>query len=73
MFVLHRYAYWPYGTFKKMGIPGPKPVPFFGTMLAYRKVGEHNFSDSMFDIYTDMYRLNKVNSGAMEHLIKTKH
>ncbi|RVE75996.1 hypothetical protein OJAV_G00004360 [Oryzias javanicus] len=31
------YAYWPYGTFKKLGIPGPKPVPFFGTMLAYRK------------------------------------
>uniref|UniRef100_A0A3P9M6A0 Cytochrome P450 3A n=2 Tax=Oryzias latipes TaxID=8090 RepID=A0A3P9M6A0_ORYLA len=31
------YAYWPYGTFKRLGIPGPKPVPFFGTMLAYRK------------------------------------
>ena len=41
--VLHRYAYWPYGVFKKLGIPGPKPVPFFGTMLAYRKVGEYNF------------------------------
>ncbi|XP_036968017.1 cytochrome P450 3A40-like [Acanthopagrus latus] len=35
--LLFVYAYWPYGTFKKMGIPGPKPVPFFGTMLAYRK------------------------------------
>lgn len=33
-----RYAYWPYGVFKKMGIPGPTPVPLFGTMLAYRKV-----------------------------------
>uniref|UniRef100_A0A3B5M138 Uncharacterized protein n=1 Tax=Xiphophorus couchianus TaxID=32473 RepID=A0A3B5M138_9TELE len=32
------YAYWPYGTFKKLGISGPKPVPFFGTMLNYRRV-----------------------------------
>lgn len=31
------YLYWPYGVFKKMGVPGPKPVPFFGTMLAYKK------------------------------------
>ncbi|NP_001098565.1 cytochrome P450 3A40 [Oryzias latipes] len=38
------YAYWPYGTFKRLGIPGPKPVPFFGTMLAYRK-GFFNFDD----------------------------
>ncbi|KAM9362463.1 cytochrome P450 3A40-like [Symphorus nematophorus] len=36
------YVYWPYGTFKRMDIPGPKPVPFFGTMLAYRK-GFTNF------------------------------
>uniref|UniRef100_A0A8C7XNF4 unspecific monooxygenase n=1 Tax=Oryzias sinensis TaxID=183150 RepID=A0A8C7XNF4_9TELE len=38
------YAYWPYGTFKRLGIPGPKPVPFFGTMLAYRK-GLFNFDE----------------------------
>ncbi|NP_001296866.1 cytochrome P450 3A56 [Fundulus heteroclitus] len=31
------YAYWPYGTFKRLGISGPKPVPFFGTMLHYRR------------------------------------
>ncbi|XP_068607395.1 cytochrome P450 3A40-like [Brachionichthys hirsutus] len=36
------YIYWPYRTFKKMGVPGPTPVPFFGTMLAYRK-GFTNF------------------------------
>uniref|UniRef100_A0A8C8DM62 Cytochrome P450 3A n=1 Tax=Oryzias sinensis TaxID=183150 RepID=A0A8C8DM62_9TELE len=38
------YAYWPYGTFKRLGIPGPKPVPFFGTMLAYRKVSIFPYS-----------------------------
>uniref|UniRef100_A0A8C8CWQ9 unspecific monooxygenase n=1 Tax=Oncorhynchus tshawytscha TaxID=74940 RepID=A0A8C8CWQ9_ONCTS len=27
------YGYWPYGVFTKMGIPGPKPLPYFGTML----------------------------------------
>ncbi|XP_070779689.1 cytochrome P450 3A40-like isoform X3 [Enoplosus armatus] len=35
--LLFGYACWPYRTFKKLGIPGPKPIPFFGTMLAYRK------------------------------------
>ncbi|KAG7234796.1 hypothetical protein INR49_003943 [Caranx melampygus] len=44
------YAYWPYGTFKKMGIPGPKPLPFFGTMLAYRK-GFVNFDSECFSKY----------------------
>uniref|UniRef100_A0A8C6VAI6 unspecific monooxygenase n=1 Tax=Neogobius melanostomus TaxID=47308 RepID=A0A8C6VAI6_9GOBI len=36
------YLYWPYGAFKKMGVPGPKPVPLFGTMLAYKR-GFMNF------------------------------
>uniref|UniRef100_A0A4W6CQK2 Cytochrome P450 3A n=1 Tax=Lates calcarifer TaxID=8187 RepID=A0A4W6CQK2_LATCA len=27
------YAYWPYGIFKRMGIPGPKPIPFLGTII----------------------------------------
>ncbi|XP_061536129.1 cytochrome P450 3A40-like isoform X2 [Phycodurus eques] len=31
------YGYWPYNTFKKLGIPGPTPVLFFGNMLNYRK------------------------------------
>ncbi|KAM3624158.1 uncharacterized protein V6R79_019912 [Siganus canaliculatus] len=44
------YAYWPYSTFKKMGIPGPKPVPFFGTMLAYRK-GFINFDHNCYKKY----------------------
>ncbi|KAE8300410.1 Cytochrome P450 3A40 [Larimichthys crocea] len=44
------YTYWTYGTFRKMGIPGPKPVPFFGTMLAYRK-GIPNFDTECFKKY----------------------
>ncbi|XP_034544187.1 cytochrome P450 3A30-like [Notolabrus celidotus] len=44
------YAMWPYGVFKKMGIPGPKPVPIFGTMLAYRK-GFFNFDGDCYKKY----------------------
>uniref|UniRef100_A0A665TZI7 Cytochrome P450 3A n=1 Tax=Echeneis naucrates TaxID=173247 RepID=A0A665TZI7_ECHNA len=44
------YIYWPYGTFKKMGIPGPKPLPFFGTMLSYRK-GITTFDEECFNKY----------------------
>ncbi|CAB1442891.1 unnamed protein product [Pleuronectes platessa] len=31
------YGYAPYGVFKKLGIRGPKPLPFIGTFLGYRK------------------------------------
>ncbi|KAM9454125.1 cytochrome P450 3A27-like [Clarias gariepinus] len=44
------YGYWPYGFFKRLGVPGPKPVPFFGTMLEYRK-GIHNFDMECFQKY----------------------
>ncbi|XP_074539695.1 cytochrome P450 3A40-like [Halichoeres trimaculatus] len=48
--LLYVYAMWPYGIFKRMGIPGPKPIPFFGTMLAYRK-GFMNFDAECFKKY----------------------
>uniref|UniRef100_A0A8C2YW48 unspecific monooxygenase n=1 Tax=Cyclopterus lumpus TaxID=8103 RepID=A0A8C2YW48_CYCLU len=44
------YSCWPYGIFKKMGVPGPQPVPFFGTMLAYRK-GFIGFDQDCFNKY----------------------
>ncbi|XP_061693576.1 cytochrome P450 3A40-like [Syngnathoides biaculeatus] len=31
------YGVWPYGRFKKLGIPGPTPLPFMGTMWLFRK------------------------------------
>ncbi|KFQ05822.1 Cytochrome P450 3A24, partial [Leptosomus discolor] len=31
------YGTWPHSLFKKLGIPGPRPLPFFGTCLEYRK------------------------------------
>ncbi|XP_072318896.1 cytochrome P450 3A40-like [Eucyclogobius newberryi] len=44
------YVYWPYSAFSKMGVPGPKPVPFFGTMWAYRK-GFLDFDMECFQKY----------------------
>ncbi|XP_034445911.1 cytochrome P450 3A40-like [Hippoglossus hippoglossus] len=44
------YGYAPYGVFKKLGIQGPKPLPFIGTFLGYRK-GIHNFDTDCFKKY----------------------
>ncbi|XP_074055589.1 cytochrome P450 3A4-like [Macrotis lagotis] len=35
--LLYLYGTWTHKLFKKLGIPGPAPLPFFGTVLSYRK------------------------------------
>ncbi|MGH0137959.1 UNVERIFIED_CONTAM: hypothetical protein FKN15_064936 [Acipenser sinensis] len=49
-----RYGIWPYGIFKKLGIPGPRPLPFVGTFLEYRK-GFHGFDMACFKKYGRMW------------------
>ncbi|KFQ99861.1 Cytochrome P450 3A24, partial [Nipponia nippon] len=44
------YGIWPFQTFKKLGIPGPRPLPFFGTFLEYRR-GILNFDQMCFEKY----------------------
>ncbi|XP_035513181.1 cytochrome P450 3A40-like [Morone saxatilis] len=48
------YGYVPYGFFKKIGIPGPKPFPFIGTFLEYKK-GIHNFDTECYHKYGKMW------------------
>ncbi|XP_061455312.1 cytochrome P450 3A29-like [Rhineura floridana] len=48
LFVL--YGIWPYSFFKKLGIPGPRPLPFIGTFLEYRK-GILNFDQRCYQKY----------------------
>ena len=44
------YGTWLFGLFKKLGIPGPRPLPFFGTCLEYRK-GFLDFDTECFQKY----------------------
>ncbi|NXY82688.1 CP3AT protein, partial [Alcedo cyanopectus] len=48
--LLGSYGIWPFQAFKKLGIPGPQPVPFLGTFLGYRH-GVQNFDQMCFEKY----------------------
>uniref|UniRef100_A0A8C0GPA8 unspecific monooxygenase n=1 Tax=Chelonoidis abingdonii TaxID=106734 RepID=A0A8C0GPA8_CHEAB len=54
--LFYRYGIWPYGLFKKLGIPGPTPLPFFGTTLEYRK-GMVDFDKNCFQKYGKIWGL----------------
>lgn len=48
LFIL--YGIWPYGLFKKLKIPGPKPHPFIGNLMHYRK-GWYEFDVECYKKY----------------------
>ncbi|XP_003469926.3 cytochrome P450 3A9-like [Cavia porcellus] len=48
--LLYLYGTSSHGLFKKLGIPGPKPLPFFGTILGYRK-GFWDFDTNCYKKY----------------------
>ncbi|KAL7979274.1 hypothetical protein Chor_015298, partial [Crotalus horridus] len=50
----YRYGVWPYGVFKKLGIPGPMPLPFIGTAFGFR-YGRSNFDMVCYKKYGKMW------------------
>ncbi|XP_077424365.1 cytochrome P450 3A30-like [Vanacampus margaritifer] len=54
--LLALYGNSPYGFFKKLGIKGPKPLPFIGTFLNYRR-GIHYFDEECFQKYGKVWGL----------------
>ncbi|XP_018416380.1 PREDICTED: cytochrome P450 3A9-like isoform X1 [Nanorana parkeri] len=50
------YGVWPYGVFKKLGVPGPFPLPYIGTFLEYRK-GVAQYDMECFKKYGKLWGL----------------
>ncbi|XP_035693883.1 cytochrome P450 3A29-like, partial [Branchiostoma floridae] len=52
--LVYLYMVWPYSTFKKLGIPNPKPYPLFGNYLEYGK-GANLFDKECYEKYNKVY------------------
>ncbi|XP_015674990.1 cytochrome P450 3A24-like [Protobothrops mucrosquamatus] len=50
------YGTWPYNFFKKLGIPGPRPLPFIGSFHEYRH-GILQFDQICFERYGKLWGL----------------
>ncbi|KAM9013895.1 LOW QUALITY PROTEIN: cytochrome P450 3A29-like [Ara ararauna] len=50
------YGVWPFQAFKKLGIPGPRPLPFLGPFLAYRH-GVLEFDQKCFEKYGKIWAI----------------
>ncbi|XP_051877925.1 cytochrome P450 3A30-like [Pristis pectinata] len=48
------YSVSPFGIFERLGIPGPRPVPFLGTFLHYRK-GIFKFDEECYKKYGNIW------------------